>query len=171
MGISLDSTKWFFYPLFLDQMWIWECWFLVEGGKPEYPEKNPRSGDENQQNGITVCSILLCFSKGSLQDYPSFVPGHVGPIALPINLSGWPHIQFARAKTPGKEIEGNHHWTLDLTRVWFVLLYYTQALWLVGQVRRAIFSTNGKQIQNKSALVACAFPRLTLVTYIETWCC
>ena len=55
---------------------------FVEGGKPEYPEKNPRSGDENQQNGITVCGILLCFSKGSLQDYPSFVSGHMGPIAL-----------------------------------------------------------------------------------------
>ena len=29
--------------------WILEMLFFVEGGKPEYPEKNPRSRDENQQ--------------------------------------------------------------------------------------------------------------------------
>ena len=28
---------------------IWKCWFFMEGGKPENPEKNPRSKDENQQ--------------------------------------------------------------------------------------------------------------------------
>ena len=26
-----------------------ECCFFVEGGKPEYPAKNPWSKDENQQ--------------------------------------------------------------------------------------------------------------------------
>ena len=29
--------------------WNLEMLVFVEGGKPEYPEKNPRSGDENQQ--------------------------------------------------------------------------------------------------------------------------
>ena len=29
--------------------WNLEMLVLVEGGKPEYPEKNPRSRDENQQ--------------------------------------------------------------------------------------------------------------------------
>ena len=28
---------------------IWKCWFFMEGGKPENPEKNPRSKEENQQ--------------------------------------------------------------------------------------------------------------------------
>ena len=34
--------------------WNLEMLVLVEGGKPEYPEKNPRSRDENQQQ--TVCN-------------------------------------------------------------------------------------------------------------------
>ena len=29
--------------------WNLEMLLFVEGGKPEYPEKNPRSRDENQQ--------------------------------------------------------------------------------------------------------------------------
>ena len=29
--------------------WNLEVLVFVEGGKPEYPEKNPRSKDENQQ--------------------------------------------------------------------------------------------------------------------------
>ena len=29
--------------------WNLEVLVFVEGGKPEYPEKNPRSRDENQQ--------------------------------------------------------------------------------------------------------------------------
>ena len=29
--------------------WNLEMLVFVEGGKPEYPDKNPRSGDENQQ--------------------------------------------------------------------------------------------------------------------------
>ena len=29
--------------------WNLEMLVFVEGGKPEYPEKNPRSRDENQQ--------------------------------------------------------------------------------------------------------------------------
>ena len=28
---------------------IWKCGFFVERGKPENPEKNPQSKDENQQ--------------------------------------------------------------------------------------------------------------------------
>ena len=29
--------------------------FFMEGGKPEYPEKNPRSKDENQQQTQPTC--------------------------------------------------------------------------------------------------------------------
>ena len=29
--------------------WNWEMLVFVEGGKPQYQEKNPRSKDENQQ--------------------------------------------------------------------------------------------------------------------------
>ena len=34
-----------------DSRWKWnlEMWVFVEGGKPEYPERNPLSKDENQQ--------------------------------------------------------------------------------------------------------------------------
>ena len=32
-----------------DVIRIWKCWFFVERGKPEYPEKTSRSKDENQQ--------------------------------------------------------------------------------------------------------------------------
>ena len=54
MGISSGiSTKWFFIhccqiELFFD--------FFVEGGKPENPEKNPRSRDENQQQTQPTCN-------------------------------------------------------------------------------------------------------------------
>ena len=32
-----------------DRIAIWKCCFLLERGKPEYPEKTPRSKGENQQ--------------------------------------------------------------------------------------------------------------------------
>ena len=46
---SLASTEWLFLPLFPGCIEIWESCFFVEGGKPEYPEKNPTSRDEKQQ--------------------------------------------------------------------------------------------------------------------------
>ena len=41
MGITVESTEWL--------NWNLEMLGFAEGGKPEYPEKNPRSKDENQQ--------------------------------------------------------------------------------------------------------------------------
>ena len=35
--------------------WNLECWFFLEGGKPENPEKNPQSRDENQQQTQPTC--------------------------------------------------------------------------------------------------------------------
>ena len=43
MGITVESTEW------LRSNWNLEMLVFAEGGKPEYPEKNPRSRDENQQ--------------------------------------------------------------------------------------------------------------------------
>ena len=42
----MESTEWLFNPLFPVRI---ETLVFVEGGKPEYPEKNPRSKNENQQ--------------------------------------------------------------------------------------------------------------------------
>ena len=38
-----------FFPLFPGQIGIWKLLIFVEGGKLEFPDKNPRSRDENQQ--------------------------------------------------------------------------------------------------------------------------
>ena len=46
----MESTEWLFSPLFPGQIGIWKIMLVfVEGGKLEYPEKNPRTRDENQQ--------------------------------------------------------------------------------------------------------------------------
>ena len=39
--------------------WNLELLVFVEGGKPEYPEKNPRSRDENQQQTQPTYDKLL----------------------------------------------------------------------------------------------------------------
>ena len=44
----MASTQWLFHPLFPLKSNLGMMVF-VEGGKPGYPDKNPRSGDENQQ--------------------------------------------------------------------------------------------------------------------------
>ena len=49
VGILVDSTGWLFHPLFPGRIGIWKMSVFVEGGKPEYPEKNPWIRDENQQ--------------------------------------------------------------------------------------------------------------------------
>ena len=41
-GVALNSTV-------SRSNWNLEMLVFAEGGKPEYPEKNPRSRDENQQ--------------------------------------------------------------------------------------------------------------------------
>ena len=49
MGIGSDiSTKWLFIHCFRIELEFRSVGFC-EGGKPENPEKNPRSRDENQQ--------------------------------------------------------------------------------------------------------------------------
>ena len=37
------------WPLDPRLNWNFKMFFFVEGGRPEYPEKNPQSKDENQQ--------------------------------------------------------------------------------------------------------------------------
>ena len=44
----MKSTEWLL-STFSGSNWNLEMLVFVEGGKPEYPEKNPRSRDENQQ--------------------------------------------------------------------------------------------------------------------------
>ena len=46
----MESTEWLLHPLFPGRIGIWKCRFLWrDRGKPEYPEKNPQSRDEKQQ--------------------------------------------------------------------------------------------------------------------------
>ena len=52
--------------------WNLEMLVSVEGGKPEYPEKNPRSKDENQQQ-----TQPLIINRGVLTTF-SFVKGGHG---------------------------------------------------------------------------------------------
>ena len=48
--------------------WNLEMWVFMEGGKPEYPEKNPWSTDENRDTGTgnriraTVNAKTNCYS-------------------------------------------------------------------------------------------------------------
>ena len=46
--LSGTSTEWLFVHCFQVELELGNVGF-VEGGKPEYPEKNPRSRNENQQ--------------------------------------------------------------------------------------------------------------------------
>ena len=47
MGITVESTEW------LRSNWNLEMLVFAEGGKPEYPEKNPRSRDEKPTTNST----------------------------------------------------------------------------------------------------------------------
>ena len=53
---SRHSTRWLFFPLFPLEL---RMFVLVEGGKPEDPEKNSRSNDKNQQQTQPTCLISL----------------------------------------------------------------------------------------------------------------
>ena len=55
MGLSSGtSTRWLFVHCFQIELEFGVLVF-VEGGKPENPEKNPRSKDENQQQTQPTC--------------------------------------------------------------------------------------------------------------------
>ena len=55
MGFSSGtSTRWLFVHYFQIELEFGVLVF-VEGGKPENPEKNPRSKDENQQQTQPTC--------------------------------------------------------------------------------------------------------------------
>ena len=49
MGISVESTEWLLLHYFQVANWNLDMLDFAEGGKLEYPEKNPLSGDENKQ--------------------------------------------------------------------------------------------------------------------------
>ena len=57
MGFSSGtSTRWLFVHCFQVELEFGALVF-VEGGKPENPEKNPRSKDENQQQTQPTCDV------------------------------------------------------------------------------------------------------------------
>ena len=56
--------------------WNLEMLVSAEGGKPEYPEKNPRSKDENQQQ-----TQPLIINRGVLKTF-SFVKGGHGKMKV-----------------------------------------------------------------------------------------
>ena len=49
MGISVAHTQSDYSSTVSRSNWNLEMLVFVEEGKPEYPEKNPRSSDENQR--------------------------------------------------------------------------------------------------------------------------
>ena len=49
MGISVAHPQSGYSSAVSTSKWNLGMLIFVEGGKPEYPEKNPRSKDENQQ--------------------------------------------------------------------------------------------------------------------------
>ena len=55
---SVESTEWLFSPLFPGRIGIWtvlEMLVFVEGGKPEYPEKNlSEQGREPTTNSTRI---------------------------------------------------------------------------------------------------------------------
>ena len=53
---SRYSTRWLFFPHFPLEL---RMFVLVEGGKPEDPEKNSRSNDKNQRQTQSTCLISL----------------------------------------------------------------------------------------------------------------
>ena len=55
MRVTLNSKADKPVALISGSNWNLECWFFAEGGKPENPEKNPRSREENQQQTQPTC--------------------------------------------------------------------------------------------------------------------
>ena len=57
MGISVAHPWSGYSPAVSKSNWNLEMLVYVEGGKPEYPEKNPQSRDENQQQTQPICGV------------------------------------------------------------------------------------------------------------------
>ena len=90
MGIcSGISTEWLFIHCFQIELEFGVLVF-VEGGKPENPEKNPRSRDENQQQTQPTCDA----------GFGNANPGHSGgrrvlsPLGHPCSLNQGPIHNF-----------------------------------------------------------------------------
>ena len=87
----MESTRWLFSPLFSSSNWNLEMLVFVEGGKPEYPEKNPRNRDENQQQsqptydaetGYRTRVTLVWFFRTTLRDWLT----KLAPLSQPMKI-------------------------------------------------------------------------------------
>ena len=63
-----------------------EILFLIEGGKPENPEKNPRSKDENQQQAQPTYDDAHWWEACALITVPSLLPENVQFIFVTFSL-------------------------------------------------------------------------------------
>ena len=74
--------------------WNLELLFFVEEGKPEYPEKNPRSRDENQQQTGNQTGATMVGSE------PSHHCATPAPQSLSEKEASWMVIKKTNKQTP-----------------------------------------------------------------------